>query len=244
MDIHSLITTRLLNQRRNNFNNIQLDSTRSSSPTATTSTTSTTSTSPTPTVIPAIQLSIPASPLFNPEALSTGLSLLNMSINSDMFSNNSANSKQFIGQSIAQIINSILDDTTIHSIFNSLNDETKLKIMDLYLSNDGLVNQIKYNHHLQQHKNTTKNNNNTPTNPPLDHLIYTLIHALYTFSVLLYTKFAIPILTSFWQAFLTLNEQYNIMDIVLAQLVNLLSLMIRLMLSLIVQCTNVIESQK
>lgn len=198
------------------------------------------------------------------DAFSRGITLLSMALNNELIVKNPKNIRKFTGQAVAHIVNSILDPETLLAIFASLSDETKLQILKYYLSDDLLVDRLKSDQGLHLPGNPTppssaassaasssasyifhRRSYSSPrprnADHTLDQLIISLLQAFYTFSLVLYTRFGIPLLNLLWKFVRTLNENYKLLDIAKALTIRVLALIINLILKLVVHSTNIVQ---
>jgi hypothetical protein len=237
--LHDLITSRIINQRRNYFAEENDPLINSETPPSSSSSSSSSDTT--------IEFIIPSSQsskdfeILNIDKLSSGLSLLNMSINNNIFINNPENLKNFMGDSIAQIINSVTDDDTLNKTFNCLNLDKKLKILKLFLSDNEIVSNLKNSNDFQSFNFSQYPNSNEIS---FEQLILLFIQACYNLITLFYQTFGIPIISFIWSLLLSLNEQYNILDLLLTTAIKILSSIITLFLKLVLNCTKMLESQQ
>ncbi|KAG0680030.1 hypothetical protein C6P42_005264 [Pichia californica] len=138
VQLYNRITTKILNHRRNHIledvnnnsdSNADIDIDLDSEDTT-------------------IEFNIPSNNKFiiDNELFISGVSLLNISLNSDIILSNPTNIHRLVSQSISKIINSIVTDNNnndiMNSIFSSLDDSIKLNILKLYLQDKQLTSQI------------------------------------------------------------------------------------------------------
>lgn len=203
-------------------------------------------------------------PMVDTDMFIRGLTLLNMSLNNELIVKNPKNIRMITGQAIAHIVNSVMDPEALRAIMASLHDETKLQILKFYLSDDQLVNRLKSEQGLDLpnsspppyssppssasssssyvfHRRSNTLSHRHPNEITLEQLILTLFQALYTFAILLYTRFGIPLLRLLWKLLLTLNNHYKLLDIGRALAIRTAAFMLNVFLKLILLCTNVVE---
>lgn len=184
------------------------------------------------------------------DRFSSGLSLLNMSLNSEIVSRNPQNMHKFLGQSLAEIVNSIKDRNTLQTTFSCLEDDLKVHLLRQYLSDEKVVSDLK--------KSTKSGTNETNfARPPsysipaishlhrqeasLQTLLLTLLQASIALTKIIFRQFGIPVINFIWTFILTLNEKYNIVDILLTGAVKILSFFVTIALRLILHCTSLLE---
>lgn len=182
----------------------------------------------------------------------SGLSLLNMSINSEILINSPQNIRKFTGESIAQLINSIKDDQVLENIFNNIENKKKFHVLKSYLSNDEIISEFKHNQSQLPKKskfsnffNVANNDNyhyNNGTN--LETMLVSLVQAVYAFSVLLYTTFGIPILNQLYIQLQELNSRYNVLDTLLTLFVKALTAAIAVSLRVVLVCTTILQNNR
>lgn len=225
VQLYNRITTKILNHRRNHIledvnnnsdSNADIDIDLDSEDTT-------------------IEFNIPSNNKFiiDNELFISGVSLLNISLNSDIILSNPTNIHRLVSQSISKIINSIVTDNNnndiMNSIFSSLDDSIKLNILKLYLQDKQLTSQII----------VEDSKDHTFPSQSLQELVVVFINTLYTFSMLLYTNFGIPLISFFVTTIIRLNEEYNFLETLLSLVIRVLNRAVSLLITLLQQAAQV-----
>lgn len=202
------------------------------------------------------------SQLVDTDVLSSGLSVLNLALNSEVVTNNIRNGKKFMAEGIGRILESVEDDQVLDNIFKNLNDSSKYKIMHLYLSDNELVHKLKDEKMKREYMNdaieTRREIHNTKafTSDSLNFNVETHMNSNFDDAILRMTKFCLlmgsliyescvlPVLIVAWSLFLELNERFHLFDLVIRVLIGLMFGFISLFLRIIMVVTKAVADSK
>lgn len=155
--------------------------------------------------------------------IASGLSLLNLSLNSDIVTEGSTS--RLISDALVKLVEGIGNEKIYLSLFASLSEKTKCEIMSKYLQDDHLVSTIKLE---RSHRHPAYGERSQ-----LDSLVMKMVQLAFMVCRVIYLDIFLPLCLCLWDQMVIFNREWHVVERLLKLLVGWIVMVLSVILQVI-----------